>query len=126
MLDTIGILNDRIAHWQDRDLDTPYLLNGFRGEFAFSDHSLVPEIVQNLVMYSTKYERFRDVPLELVNEIARDAHGGEAGFVVRALERIRAIKHSRVDRDQKDADVYVPQLSIDDWNRTEGGTPTND
>lgn len=119
MLDTIGILNERIEYWQNRDLDCPYLLNGFRGEFAFSDHSLVPEMVRNLVMTVTRYERFRSVPIEEINAIAREVHGGEPGFCTRALERIRDHKLTR-NTITSESSVYEPTLSIDDWTANTG------
>jgi hypothetical protein len=124
MLDSVALVEERIVHWQTRELDNPHHLNGFVGEFAFSDHLLVPEIVQSLVLYSTKYERFSQVPLDTVNSIAREVHGGEPGFVVRALERIREIKQGRADaaRAENDKNIYEPTLTIDDWNTNTGET----
>lgn len=122
MLDTVALVEDRIEYWRERELTNPHHPNGFVGEFAFSDHAVVPEIVQTLVLYSTKYERFRDVPLAVVNEIAREVHGGKPGFVVRALERIRAVKQARAEgiTAENDKNIYEPTLTIDDWNANTG------
>lgn len=121
MLDRISMLEDTVRRWQDRELDNPNHINGFRGEFSFSDHSVVPETVRNLVMHVTPYERFRSVPLEEITRIARETHGGKPGFIVRATERIiQAVRerHARQSDEPvtKTAHVYENELTIDDWN----------
>ena len=122
MLDRISLLEDTVRRWQDRELDNPYHINGFRGEFAFSSHDVVPETVRNLVMHVTRYERFREVPLEEITRIARETHGGEPGFIVRATERIiQAVRerHARTEGSEsvtKNTHVYENELTIDDWN----------
>lgn len=130
MLDTVAITQDRIEFWKDRQLDNPYHLNGFVGEFAFTDHDLVPEEVQTLVLYLTKYERFRQVPLDTVNAIAREVHGDRRapGFVVRALERILAVKQARAAgiAAENEKNMYEPTLTIDDWNANTGVEVAND
>ena len=120
MLDRIKILEDKIAYHTGRDLDKPFTLNGFQGEFNFTDHTLVPEEVRNLVLHSTKYERFRQVPLDTINQIAREVHGGEPGFIVRAAERILELYKLKqsADSDLKtdSKGVYENQMTIDDWS----------
>lgn len=121
MLDVIANLEARRDYWLDRELDNPFHLNGFVGEFTFSDHTLVPEEVQNLVLRVTRYERFRQVPLEEVNRIAREVHGGKPGFLVRAIERIIEAQRERLARLSDDSvtkpgAVYENELTIDDWN----------
>jgi hypothetical protein len=122
MLDTVALTEQSIEHWRGRYVDNPMHINGFVGEFAFSDHDLVPEIVQTLVLYTTKYERFRQVPLEEVNRIARDVHEGKPEFVVRALERILAVKRARAAgiAAENEKNTYEPTLTIDDWNANTG------
>ena len=120
MLDRTLGLQQKIAYYQNRDLDNPHSLNGFRGEFNFTDHSLVPEEVRNLVMHSTKHERFRQVPLSTINQIAREVHGGEPGFIVRATERILELYKLKQAAESDDTDrskqVYENELTIDDWS----------
>ena len=122
MLDRIALMGDKIAYWKDRELDNPYHLNGFVGEFNFQDHDRVPEEVQNLVMHSTKHERFRQVPIATVNKIAREVHGGKPGFIIRAWERILELQQlkalAREDSDSltNSKNVYENELTIDDWS----------
>ena len=122
MLDRIALLEDKITAWQDRELDNPHHINGFQGEFNFEDHESVPEEVQNLVMHSTKHERFRQVPIATVNKIARDIHGGKPGFVIRATERILELQKLKLQAREDDdtatntKSVYENALTIDDWS----------
>ena len=122
MLDRIALLEDKIAAWQDRELDNPTHLNGFVGEFNFKDHSSVPEEVQNLVMHSTKHDRFCQVPISTVNKIAREIHGGKPGFIVRASERMLELERLRLQAREDDdtatntKSVYENALTIDDWS----------
>ena len=125
MLDRIALLEDKITAWQNRELDNPNHLNGFQGEFAFEDHESVPEEVQNLVMHSTKHERFRQVPIATVNKIARETHGGKPGFIVRATERILELQKLKELAREDDAatntkSVYENELTIDNWTADQG------
>jgi hypothetical protein len=118
VLDRVAILEESAARWEDRYLDDPHHINGFTGEFNITDHALAHEVVQNLVMYSVKHERFRDVPLSTVNSIAREVHGGKPGFVQRAYARMAEIQRARNEgvAAVSDKNVYEPTLTIDDWN----------
>jgi len=120
MLDRQQLIEDQIRYWETRDLDTPYYLNGFRGEFDFGSHNTVPEIVQTLTLMQVPQERFRDVPLSTVNEIARRVHQGRPGFVHRAYQEILALQQQRDQANAPASGEYQPQLTLDDWNKDEG------
>jgi len=48
--------------------DEPDKVNGFDGEFAFSDHNLVPECLRDFLMESfPKRDAFRKIPLDDIN-----------------------------------------------------------
>jgi len=48
--------------------DEPDKVNGFEGEFAFSDHNLVPECLRDFLVESfPKRDVFRKIPLEDIN-----------------------------------------------------------
>lgn len=47
-------------------------LNGFSGEFAFSDHDAVPELIRDLVLSQRKEDKFDRIPIDDVNSIANE------------------------------------------------------
>jgi len=48
--------------------DEPDKINGFAGEFAFSDHNLVPECLRDFLVESfPKRDGFKKIPLEDIN-----------------------------------------------------------
>ena len=112
--------------YERQGTDDPYSLMGFRGTFTFSDHSLVPELIQTYVLRKTKYERFRQVPLELVNTLAREIHGGEPGVALRILDSLAEMAVERARLLALDATSeksnYTPELTIDDWS-AQGNAP---
>ena len=112
--------------YERQGTDDPFSLMGFRGEFTFSDHSLVPELIQTYVLRKTKYERFRQVPLELVNTLAREIHGGEPGVPLRILDSLAEMAVERARLLALDATSeksnYTPELTIDDWS-AQGNAP---
>lgn len=58
--------------------DQPWLVNGFTGTWNFSDHSLIPESVQNFIMdkLSTKTAKIQDISLEKINKLMNDTWEG--------------------------------------------------
>ena len=129
MLDTVKLAQDQAREWEFKDLDVPYYLNGFRGEFEFTDHDAVPEVIRNLVMHQVKHDRFKDVPLDTVTAIARAVHGGKPGVVHRVyLEIARILSKKREDREAVtlEKNVYTPTLTIDDWSANTGESNDGD
>jgi len=48
--------------------DEPDKINGFEGEFAFSDHNLVPDCLRDFLVESfPKRDAFKKIPLEDIN-----------------------------------------------------------
>ena len=118
MLDRTKIYEEQKLRYADRDLDNPYTLNGFRGTFAFSDHNLVPEEIRNLALLTLGKERFRDIPLAKVEEIARAVHGEDRqpGFMVRLYERMTELER-RVQQGLKPTTAeHEPEFTLEDWN----------
>lgn len=56
--------------WSNQPTDRPYTLNSFDGEFAFSDHDYVPELIRDLVLSQRNEDKFDRIPLSAVNDIA--------------------------------------------------------
>ena len=124
MLDFEPQIADTRAHYERQDNSRiTHSLMSFEGEFNFSDHSLVPEIIQTYVLYATKYERFRQVPLDTVNEMARAIGQGKPGSPLRFLDAIQTLKQQRRDAILAEANndkvAYTPENSIDDWSSAE-------
>jgi len=58
----------RVEMARDLSTDNENTVNGFAGEFAFSDHKLVPECLRDFLMESfPKRDAFRKIPLEDIN-----------------------------------------------------------
>jgi hypothetical protein len=44
-----------LDYWTQQPTDQPWLVNGFKGTWAFSDHSLIPDVILEYLL-----ESFRD------------------------------------------------------------------
>lgn len=87
MLDIEKILEDKIAH-AAKSRDIPYSVNGFRGTWAISDHSLIPEPLVLFLMYSFKTGRLNRVPIEEINSLLNEVWEGPG-----SLEKIFRLTH---------------------------------
>jgi hypothetical protein len=75
MLDESKILNDKIKFYK-QDIDNPNTVNGFRGTWQFSDHTLIPD---DLFPFLSRYfgiARLRRVPLEQINKLMNEVWDG--------------------------------------------------
>lgn len=57
-------------YWAEQPTDRPYTLNSFAGEFVFTDHDLVPELIRDLVLSQRNEDKFDRIPITAVNDIA--------------------------------------------------------
>jgi len=87
-----------VTFWKKQPTNLPYLLNGFNGTFAYTDHKLVPEPIRNFVMevLDTKQTRFKKVPLDQVNELMNEVWEGP-GSMVKLCELYNEIKLARLE-----------------------------
>lgn len=84
---------DQAAYWDNQPTDQPWLLNGFKGTWNFSDHKLIPgPIASFLSEYFYGYERLARVPLEEINKVMNEVWEGPGsmGNLVRMAAKIRA------------------------------------
>lgn len=66
-----------VEYWNKQPTDQPWLLNGFNGTWAFSDHNLIPGPLQDFISESfPKIDRFRRIPLEDINTLINDVWEG--------------------------------------------------
>jgi len=75
MLDVEQILEQKVAY-ADSTVGVPNTLNSFDGEFAISDHNLIPEQLRMFLMYSFKTGRLNRVPLEDINRLLNEVWEG--------------------------------------------------
>lgn len=69
-------------YWELQPTDKPWTLNGFRGTWNFSDHSLVAEELRTFLMECFPHvNRFRKIPLEDINRTMNDVWEGPGSMV---------------------------------------------
>jgi hypothetical protein len=99
-----------VAFWENQPTDKPWLLNGFRGTFAYSDHSLIPEPIQNFLIeffYSRLGEGRKNwvkmIPLEEINQTLNEIWEGPGSMA--KLERMKLeMRNSRISDEPKDTE----------------------
>lgn len=75
MLNETKMMEDKIEFFK-RDIDNPQSVNGFRGTWKFSDHTLIPDtLIQFLARYFG-HARLRKVPLDRINQIMNEIWEG--------------------------------------------------
>jgi len=68
--------------WEKQPTDQPWLVNGFNGTWAFTDHDLIPNSLNNFIMESfPKIERFKRIPLEDINALMNEVWEGPGSMV---------------------------------------------
>lgn len=77
-----------IKYWEDQPTDQPWLLNGFKGTWAFSDHSTIPDTINEFLL-----EHYRDrlgeirkghvkvIPLNEINDLLNQIWEGPGSMV---------------------------------------------
>jgi len=107
-------------YWEQQPTDQPWLVNGFKGTWAFTDHNLIPNSLTNFIMESfPKYERFKRIPLEDINTLMNEVWEGPGSMVKiqRLLEEARS-KRTTGTASQDNSDVKT----IDDYSEEEKST----
>lgn len=69
----------------DNDVDKPWLVNGFRGTWNFSDHSLIPSVFNGFLQRYFGVYRIRRIPLDEINRVMNEVWEGP-GSLPRVLE----------------------------------------
>lgn len=98
MLDTKKILEDKIAFYnQPKMVDNPFHPAGFRGTWAFSDYTLIPDILHDFLKRYFGVMRLRQIPLNKINELMNEVWEGPG-----SLEKV-----FRMEQDLKDGGKTV-------------------
>jgi hypothetical protein len=75
MLDEAKVLNDKIEFYKQH-IDNPNTVNGFRGTWQFSDHTLIPDELYPFLSRHFGIARLRRVPLEQINKLMNELWDG--------------------------------------------------
>ena len=84
-----------VAYWESTPTDQPWLLNGFQGTFAYSDHSLIPQpILEFLHEYYNKRlgdlrkNHIKTIDLNEINDLLNDVWDGPG-----SMPKLAAMTH---------------------------------
>lgn len=112
-----------LEYWERQPTDRPYLVNGFNGTWAFTDHSLIPNCLTNFIFESfPKIEKFKRIPLEDINTLMNDVWEGPGSMVKiqRLYKEMRIARNQNTEPSNDTSDVKT----IDDYSDEEKTTIT--
>lgn len=76
--------------------DEPDKVNGFEGEFAFTDHNLVPYCLRNFLVESfPKRDAFRKIPIEDINGLLNAVWQGPGSMPLIKMYTVQLQETSR-------------------------------
>ena len=81
------ILENKVAFYQ-KDIDNPFSVNGFKGTWQFSDHSLIPDTLVGFLLRSFGVGRLKRIPLEDINKLMNEVWEGPG-----SLEKIFRLQY---------------------------------
>lgn len=100
-----------IDYWASQPIDRPWTLNGFNGTFAYSDHDLIPEPIQEFLL-EYFYDRLGEmrknhikvVSLNEINDLMNKVWEGPGSMpkIVSLMHEMRNNRRSQTDYDTKD------------------------
>lgn len=95
MLDHAKVAQNRIAQLEGFSQDLETSVNGFTGEWNFSDHDLIPQALRDFLVESfPRKERFNQIPLKDINSVLNEVWDGPGSLVklARITEQIRELR----------------------------------
>ena len=75
MFDEVKSTEDKIEFYK-RDIDDPHSVNGFRGTWNFSDHTLIPNTLYGFITRYFGQAKLRRIPLDRINQIMNEVWEG--------------------------------------------------
>lgn len=119
-------MNASLAEFYANDIDKPHTVNGFRGTWQFSDHSLIPDVLNEFIQRYFGVYRIRRIPLQDINRVMNEVWEGPGSLekIFRMTQELRdkgdieftradiaSIKAKRADDEEED-DLELPDLPI--------------
>ena len=134
MLDEAKILNDKVDFYK-RDIDNPFTVNGFRGTWKFSDHTLIPNTLYPFLSRYFGISRLRRIPLEEINKLMNEVWEGpgslEKLFRLEAEMRMSGkqikfdardfVKEKEQEEDEDEFDIPLSVFGNEDLESAELG-----
>jgi len=112
-------LEDKIKFYNDpKIIECPHAVNGFKGTWNFSDHSLIPDIFKMFIMRSFKVNRINRISLEKINALMNKEWEGPGSlekilrkeFEMRTTVDIKPDSHIKFKSDDDDE---LPELALE-------------
>jgi hypothetical protein len=75
MFDEAKSVEDKINFYK-QDIDDPHTVNGFRGTWKFSDHTLIPDSLYGFLTRHFAQAKLRRIPLEKINQVMNEVWEG--------------------------------------------------
>lgn len=110
MLDEAKILEDKIEFFK-RDIDNPHSVNGFRGTWQFSDHTLIPDTLFGFITRHFAQGKLRRIPLDRINQLMNEVWEGPG-----SLEKLFRLEW---DMRQSGRLIKFDALDIKDFKKIE-------
>ena len=103
--------NTAVEYWSKQPTDQPWLLNGFRGTFAYSDHRRIPEALLEFLLEhfykrlgDARKHHIKSIELDEINELLNDIWDGPGSMpkIARLTQDMRMSRLDIVIDDAKD------------------------
>lgn len=109
-----------LTYWEKQPTDNPYLLNGFNGTWAFSNHDLISNELRNFIMESFHpEEKFKRIPLEDINKLMNDVWEGP-GSMVKIQKMFEEMFAARQTKKTENSTKMIDAVrTIDDYDENE-------
>ena len=75
MFDEVKSTEDKIEFYK-KDIDNPHAVNGFRGTWNFSDHTLIPNTLYGFITRYFGQAKLRRIPLDRINQLMNETWEG--------------------------------------------------
>ena len=100
--------------------DNPFTVNGFNGTWQFSEHSRIPECLQNYIIECfPEYERFKRIPLEDINRAMNEVWEGP-GSLEKVWQLAREMRYKRYNTGTASSSATLePVKTIDDYSEAD-------
>lgn len=122
-------LESKVAFYQ-KDIDNPFSVNGFKGTWQFSDHSLIPDTLVGFLLRSFGVGRLKRIPLEDINKLMNEIWEGPGSLekVFRlqyemevsgkkiALDPRDFPKNKKDEEDEEDEFATMPDLPLNTFD----------